>query len=135
MQVDNPAPTDRALWDWHQNITEGRAVLTTKHASSQTFWNEQVRQFNLYNANPNNIPVGVHDPLDVSDITFSHNPTGTEKPFLDGIWLKQYNGATRGNWMAWKNTNLPAGTLPHWQNNPLNILSRDYVELVLSQRP
>ena len=24
MQVDNPAPSDRALWDWKKNIEEGR---------------------------------------------------------------------------------------------------------------
>lgn len=140
MQVDNPAPSDAALWDWQQNITEGHQVLTLKQASSTIFWNRQITEYTQYNAQFGVVPVAVHADVVVSDITFSHNPTGTQKPFFDGVWMKQYNGASGGNWMAWKNTNLPQGTAPYWQNNPLSTgtptrPARNYVELVCTQRP
>ena len=116
--------------------------MNTKEAISITFWEDQVEQFDKYNNAPNTpAQVAMHPNVTVSDITFSHNPTGNEKPFTDGIWLKQYNGASGGNWMAWKNIGLPQGTAPYWKNNNLNgvelliikIVNRPYVKKFIAE--
>ncbi|MCJ8272339.1 MAG: DUF6531 domain-containing protein, partial [Psychrosphaera sp.] len=133
MQVDNPVPSDRALWDWKKNIEEGKAILTTKRddpaRGSGPFWTEQVRQYNLFLATG-----GISSPpsdITHNGITFSYTPTGDQKPISDGLWIKAYNSAGT-HWYNWNNTN---STNPNWSYSPTNALGINYVEHVCNQSP
>lgn len=53
-------------------------------------------------------------------------PTGSQKPFQNGIWIKVYNGATV-HWMVWYNR---VGIVPSWKYTPENPENPDYVKLV-----
>ena len=133
MQLD-PPPADQTLWNWQQNINDGTTLLADKGANSGAFWQRQVNQYNQYNQT-NGTNIQPHLDIVLNDITFSYSPTGDQKPFSDGLWIKNYNGSSRGYWMTWKNTNLPPNVLPYWQLNDLNSNGHNYVAAICSRNP
>ena len=148
MQLD-PPPTLATVHNWRQNVTDGLARLAQHGAEAERRWTDatagQRAQYEAYVSNPNSTPaqgfpacgdlanpcVPVHADINTGGCSFAHDPTGNQYSFRDGIWIKNYNGATT-LWMVWRN-NVPG--VPYWQNNPLNNHGHDYVSAVCSHIP
>jgi hypothetical protein len=144
MQIDNQRvdlPSASVLWDWQMNIDVGKYILQQKHdeplKGAHAFWAEQVRQFRAWNDS--------HDPdkappanTTFNGYTFAYEPTGTQKSYEDAIWIKYYNGAYEGHYIAWKNDG-PYVDNPEWQFHRLNNAPEkggyDYVEKVCNELP
>lgn len=107
----DPPPTESAIWNWKSNVDAGKAVVSSKGSSAISFWNRQVAQYTAWIAGH---PGTASPPADKSygDVTFAYAPTGAKKSFGDAIWIKQYNGAPNGNFVAWDNVSDP--TSPQW---------------------
>ncbi len=148
MQLD-PPPTLATVHNWRQNVADGLVRLNQHGVEAERRWTHptagQRAQYEAYISNPNSTPtqgfpacgnlanpcVPVHQDIQTGGCSFAHNPIGNQRSFRDGIWIKNYNGATT-LWMVWRN-NVPG--VPYWQNNPLNNRGEDYVSLVCSHIP
>lgn len=133
MQTD-PPPSESAIWNWKSNIDAGKAVVSAKGASATSFWNRQVTQYTTWIAAH---PGTASPPASrtYGDITFAYAPTGTQKSLGDAIWIKQYNGAPNGNFVAWDNASDP--TNPQWVFHETGGAGGcpNYVSCVCSQSP
>jgi|GEM_PF-3486514 len=136
MQIENAAYEE--LWNWTANVTRGHVILEEKKGAAYPFWNAQVSQWQQWNAANPGQEVGVAPtPHTVNNCTFGMDanglpPTGM-RYFADAIWIKQYNGASLGNYIVWDNVTDPNN--PNWRFNPVNNLMRNYVSDVCGQIP
>jgi hypothetical protein len=112
MQMD-PPPSQLDVFDWTQNVTDGVSKVNGLGPGALAFWNRQVAQYTKCAAAHNNTPPPPSNDSEGTSCVFSYTPTGTEYPFSDAIWIKQYNGAAQ-NYIVWLNTGSHA-TNPLWQ--------------------
>jgi hypothetical protein len=112
MQLDPPA-SQLDVFEWTQNVTDGVAAVNALGPGAQSFWRRQVAQYTAWAQAHNNTPPPPANDAEGTSCVFSYTPTGSEYPFSDAIWIKQYNGAAR-NYIVWLNTGTYA-TNPMWQ--------------------
>jgi len=139
MQVEDKYAKKSAqmLWDWMSNVNEGLAELKVYQTEARNFWKKQKQDYFKWKSKNDD----ASEPFSVTyyDITFSYNPTGDEKSFEDAIWIKRYNGASRGHFISWQVVNL---IKQYWQLNDCGerlengvVKETYYVHDVCSQRP
>jgi hypothetical protein len=140
MQIDPKgqlAPV-AVLWDWKANVDKGKEVLQgkydEKYSGANDFWARQVVQFEEWKATYPDAPLPANTTF--NGITFAYAPVGSQKSYEDAVWIKQYNGAYGGNYIAWNNTNpLDSKWVFHRLNNDLDKGGYDYVERVCNKLP
>jgi len=112
MQLD-PPPSQSDVFEWTQNVTDGVSKVNALESGATAFWNRQVAQYAAWAKAHNGTPPPPANDSEGTSCVFSYTPTGTEYPFSDAIWIKQYNGAAR-NYIVWLNTGSHS-TNPMWQ--------------------
>ncbi len=129
MQITNLPPTNDEIWNWRDNISGGKGILSGKRSQANAFWARQLEQWRDYNE-PLDEDMKVGPPPDKTygNVTFSYDGGG--RPPVDGIEIKLYNGAGDGNWLVWKN-NDNKSPRPYWPYND----SGGYVRRVVTSSP
>jgi len=132
MQITNPIPTSKALWDWKQNIREGYDILTSKIPLVRNRLVPEIEIVKIWNADPNKPKVekisvtygGITWKIGASSVfgngsttinDYFNEPLGTnERSFLDACLLLAYNGygGTGGN--NFINLVTPQNEKPYW---------------------
>jgi len=119
-QLD-PPPSDETLWNWRQNIADGRAHLADPCRTEAVDWiAEQERQQQLEEPTK---------PLENYIFTFNgvNFQKGTARTPIDACTIQRYNGATK-RVIYWKNKTL---TQPgSWE---INAARRAYVDDVCGE--
>ena len=111
MQLDNPAPTAQAIWDWKANIKAAYDLLTVeKHNSVISNLNSAWNIIQDYET-PNDI-ITISEKVDGSitykharsshfthntDTYFSNLPDGLSHSLIEACWIKTYNGIATEN--------------------------------------
>jgi hypothetical protein len=135
MQIEDPLSA-AVLWDWQINIDVGKYILQQKHgeidSGAHDFWARQVDQFERWNL-LNDPDVAAPADTTFNGYAFAYAPTGTQKSYEDAIWIKYYNGAYQGHYIAWDNITDP--NHPQWVFHRLNKDGYDYVEAVCKKLP
>jgi hypothetical protein len=117
-------------WNWRSNVEEARREMQSHLKEAQHWWDRQMSQFNQWNAQHPTATVKPPEPVKYNDITFSHQPAGTQRPFAEAIAIKMYNGARR-HFIFWDNVG-PKAQSPSWT---VDEGENDYVEHVCAQKP
>jgi hypothetical protein len=152
MQLDPPVITD-ILWNWKTNVAHGWDWLNGEKKNIATSkWNYYNGLYDVaINIDPSLINSGItHYPTGNGNVIFDLTPTGDEKSFFDGIWIKNYNGSSGGHikpgvfdeegepvhyagyYYIWQNEGDDVDN-PHWAVQNSNSNDRDYVNEVCSQ--
>ena len=149
-QLDNWGPqanprhaTPQQIWNWKANIDGGVEVIESKRPevnNARTADEEKIRRWN--DANPDN---KVSDNLHIGDedtgkstiqegsVTFSANPTGTQKNIYDAVWIKMFNGGEGAAHIYYKVSPDTPTSKPKRRINRTDSSGRDYVGAVCGQ--
>ena len=113
MQMDLPAPTIQAMWDWRANIHQAYNLLIgEKRQSVISHMRRSMNTINEWNFQHADNPVQGHADRDEGGIIYTHSssdqfqntgitnfddhfvdgPDGDDRSFLDACWIKTYNG-------------------------------------------
>jgi hypothetical protein len=123
---------EQGLWSWQYNVRRGLWVLNGKlnnrvapgasGRGARQFWEEQVAAYyDFCNANPGSAPPPP-DNITYGASTFGYTPQTGQHSFRDAIWIKQYNGASGGNFISWVSN--------HWEIHSTNSSGINYVQIV-----
>ncbi|ANM30868.1 hypothetical protein ABI59_16730 [Acidobacteria bacterium Mor1] len=127
--IPNP-PQSAALWDWMENVDVGKAWLQVKYGESVIWLNSQRAQAAAANGGvPQPIPSWPPEAncqfRDSNYCILDTHPQTQEDP----VALKQFNGASGGNYIVWDNTS------GMWERRQNNALQFNYVNRVCSVTP
>jgi hypothetical protein len=107
--------------------------------SANQFYIRQVTQWQQYNANPDPMfgTVSASGPTSegthcIFGMDSNGNAPASGQWYRDGVWIKQYNAASNGNFIAWI-LGTQGVSAPRWQVNNTNAQGFDYVGRVCSQ--
>ena len=128
LQITGRNQSDQDVWNWKHNIATGKTLLAGQAGTATAFWNRQVTQFNQWNAAHAAAQVAAPNDVTYGSITFSFNPTGSQKSFADAIAIKMFNGAAH-HFISWDNVGAHAAH-PRWHLNTTNNFGRNYVERI-----
>jgi hypothetical protein len=123
-------------------ISKRDAPLQTVGSGAYAFWNSQVQQASAWNtSNLNNQIIPLQNQTEANCVFSTSGPYEANGPpwqgmlesFADAVLIKQYNGASGGNYVALDTSQTP----PRWTLHQLNTLSPpfNYVHRVCSQQP
>jgi hypothetical protein len=119
-QLTNPKPTYNEVWNWKANIDSGIVLLNQKKNQADSWMTKQRRQARE--------ETGEERPVDGERVGrncfFSDNSNMTIE---DAVAVQLFNGAPRGYYCAWDNSNQ------QWKFNRLNDIGENYVLLVCNQ--
>ena len=120
-QLTNPQPTYNQVWNWKANVDQGVVIINSKRTAAINWMARQRSQ--AQNQTGSSVPVPNEQVG--PNCFFSDSSTIT---ITDAVAIKQYNGASGGNYCAWDNN------MKQWVFHRLNNRNENYVELVCNQR-
>lgn len=100
-------PNRTIVWNWAENIKEGKSRLSGFKTRADDFWNSQDSQWKDYNSFQRDWGgTEATPPRDrsYSGETFGYSGTG-KRPLSNGIWIQLYNGngPSGAMWIVWEN--------------------------------
>jgi hypothetical protein len=75
-------------------VNDGLAINTANGSAATASWARQVSNWQAYNQAQDQLGLSevlMKDQVSTGACVFSNNPTGSQHPFSDGIWIKFYN--------------------------------------------
>lgn len=113
----DPPDSEADLWNWMTNLETGyNFLMGEKHGIATGAWNRNYEEYQQYMAiYPNYSYLGTTTYTASTSVCFALNPTGTQRSFFDGVWIKSYNGNTGGDPIPGETGNY-AGYYYVWQN-------------------
>jgi hypothetical protein len=132
MQKENPT-TNAMVWNWKENMSAGKDTIEDKRGPAWTFWQNQVNQWQAYNAlHPPEEQVSGVGPIGIgTECTFGMGEAPGIYSWRDALWIQAYNGAPNGYYLYWDNPSHSwAWHLYNNENPPV-----DYVLAVCSRQP
>jgi hypothetical protein len=119
------------LWNWKANIQSGATIIGDKISIAESFWADQVEQWEQWNTD--NPTQTVPEPAETTygNATFSLSPTSGEHSYADALAIKCFNGCAV-HFLVWKNNGLDPGQLPFWK---FDVGPNNYVEKVCLEDP
>ena len=133
MQLTNPVPPRRKVWDWKQNLEGGfQLLMHDKWFEAHQSWQNSTTLFDLWRAahptDPNaQPPVKESYSSNSRSVIYAYSPVGAYRSFEEAVWIKRYNGNSLGDYMHWNNT------LHKWEPHRTNSLNFNYVQRISEQ--
>ncbi len=138
-------PTAQELWSWKANVDRGYNFLTgEKFDIAENHIEGEMESVNEWNRdNPNDLVEGHDDQEEgnnINSVTYTHassnsfnflwgNLDAGLESFLDAVWIKSYNGNSRGYYYRLR-TLSRRGEKPQWELRRINLHDHNYVGAV-----
>ena len=134
-------PTAQELWGWKANVDRGHQFLSgEKWNIANSHITGEVEAVDTWDTKNPTDPIQGHPNQTEGGISYTHassqsfgydwdNLTGTSQSFLDAVWIKSYNGNSRGYYYTLVVPNRE-GVRPYWILKRTNSHNHNYVEAV-----